>query len=75
MTKDQRPKTMTNLLNQSAARKLTKSMNIHLGTSGIKALNIRIEEIINEAALRSRKSRRKTILERDVTREKDLFNL
>ncbi len=66
---------MANLINQSAARKLAKSLNIHLGTSGIKALNARIEEIISEAALRSLKSRRKTILERDVTREKDLFNL
>lgn len=66
---------MANLINQSAARKLAKSLNIHLGTSGIKALNARVEEIISEAALRSRKSRRKTILDRDVTREKDLFNL
>lgn len=66
---------MANLLNQSAAHKLAKSLDIHLGTSGIKALNTRIEEIINEAALKSRKSRRKTILERDVTREKDLFTL
>jgi histone H3/H4 len=66
---------MANLLNQSAARKLAKSMDIHLGSSGIKALNVRIEEIIGEAAVKSRKSRRKTILERDVTREKDLFSL
>jgi histone H3/H4 len=66
---------MANLLNQSAARKLAKSMNIHLGTSGIKALNVKMEEIIHEAALRSRKSRRKTILERDVVHEKDLFSL
>jgi histone H3/H4 len=66
---------MANLLNQSAAHKLAKSLDIHLGASGIKALNTRIEEIISEAALKSRKSKRKTILERDVTREKDLFNL
>ena len=65
---------MANLLNQSAARKLAKSLDIHLGTSGIKALNIRIEEIIKEAIIKARKNRRKTILERDVTHEKDLFS-
>jgi len=65
---------MNNLLNQSAARKLAKSLDIHLGTSGIKALNIRIEEIIKEAIIKARKNRRKTILERDVTHEKDLFS-
>ena len=65
---------MSKLLNQSAAHKLAKSLDIRLGTSGIKALNTRIEEIIKEAALKSRKARRKTILERDVTHEKDLFS-
>jgi len=65
---------MNNLLNQSAARKLAKSLDIHLGTSGIKALNIRIEEIIKEGIIKARKNRRKTILERDVTHEKDLFS-
>ena len=59
---------MANLINQSAARKLAKSLNIHLGTSGIKALNARIEEIISEPPLRSQKSTRKTILQRHVTR-------
>jgi hypothetical protein len=66
---------MANLLNQTAAHKLAKSLDIHLGTSGIKALNTRIEQIINEAAIRSRKARRKTILDRDVAHEMDLFNL
>jgi len=66
---------MSKLLNQTAARKLAKSIEIHLGTSGIKALNVRIEEIIKESALKARKARRKTILERDVTHEKDLFSL
>jgi hypothetical protein len=65
---------MASLLNQSAARKLAKSLNIHLGTSGIKGLNQRIEEVMNEAAVKARKARRKTILERDVIREKDLFS-
>jgi len=65
---------MNNFLNQSAARKLAKSLDIHLGTSGIEALNNRIAEIIKEAALKSRKARRKTILDRDVTHEKDLFS-
>ena len=65
---------MANLLNQSAAHKLSKSLDIRLGTSGIKALNKRIEELIKEASLKARKARRKTILERDVTHEKDLFS-
>ena len=65
---------MNNLLNQSAAHKLAKSLDIRLGTSGIKAMNNRIEEIMQEAALKARKARRKTILERDVTHEKDLFS-
>ena len=68
------PKPMNNLLNQSAAHKLAKSLDIRLGTSGIKAINNRIEEIMQEAALKARKARRKTILERDVKHEKDLFS-
>jgi histone H3/H4 len=66
---------MANLLNQSAVHKLAKSIEIRLGASGIKALNNRMEEIIKEAALKARKARRKTILEKDVIREKDLFSL
>jgi hypothetical protein len=65
---------MNNYLNQSAAHKLAKSIDIRLGTSGIKALNARIEEIIKEAAVKARKVRRKTILDRDITHEKDLFS-
>jgi histone H3/H4 len=65
---------MNNLLNQSAAHKLAKSLDIRLGTSGIKAINNRIEEIMQEAAIKARKARRKTILERDVKHEKDLFS-
>ena len=64
---------MNNLLNQTAAHKLTKALDIRLGTSGIKALNFRIEEIIKDAALKAGKARRKTILDRDVKFEKDLF--
>ncbi|MCU0371335.1 MAG: hypothetical protein MUC31_07965 [Bacteroidales bacterium] len=65
---------MNNLLNQSAAHKLAKSIEIRLGSSGIKALNDRIGEIINEAAAKARKAKRKTILDRDVRHEKDLFS-
>jgi len=66
---------MKNLLNRSAAHKLAKDLDIRLGTSGIDALNARIEEIMKEAAVKSRKDKRKTILERDVRHEKDLFSL
>lgn len=66
---------MNHLLNASAARKLAKSINIHLGATGIEALNTRIEEIIKESAAKARKARRKTILERDVKHEADLFSL
>ena len=65
---------MKNYLNQSAARKLAKSLDIRLGTSGINALNARIEEIIKEAAVKSRKDHRKTILDRDVKKDQDLFS-
>ncbi len=65
---------MNNLLNQSAAHKLAKSMDIRLGSSGIKALNTRIEEIIKEGSLKARKAKRKTILERDVIKDPDLFS-
>lgn len=65
---------MAKLLNKTAAHKLAKKIDIRLGSSGVTALNERIEEIIKEAALRARKDRRKTILDRDVIREKDLFS-
>lgn len=66
---------MAKLLNKTAAQKLAKKIDIRLGTSGIEALNERIEEIMKEAALRARNDRRKTILDRDVIREKDLFSI
>lgn len=65
---------MSNLLNQSAAHKLARSLDIRLGSSGIKALNNRIGEILKEASAKARKAKRKTILERDVIHEKDLFS-
>jgi len=65
---------MNNLLNQTAAHKLAKSLEIRLGTSGIKALNNRIGEILKEASAKARKDRRKTILDRDVTHEMNLFS-
>ena len=65
---------MSHLLNITAARQLAKSMDIHLGTTGITALNKRIEQIIRDAAEKSRHDKRKTILERDVAHEPDLFS-
>jgi histone H3/H4 len=65
---------MNKLVNQSAAHKLAKSLDIRLGSSGIEELNNRIADIMKEASLRARKARRKTILDRDITREIDLFS-
>lgn len=65
---------MSHLLNTTAARKLAKSIDIHLGTTGIAAMNKRIEKIIREAAEIARHNKRKTILERDVSRDPDLFS-
>lgn len=65
---------MSHLLNTSAARHLAKKIDIHLGATGIEALNKRIEQIIKEAAAKARLDRRKTILERDVMHEPDLFS-
>ncbi len=65
---------MAHLLNTTAARHLARSIDIHLGSSGIRALNERIEQIIREAAAKARQKRRKTILERDIVREPDLFS-
>jgi histone H3/H4 len=65
---------MSNLLNRAAAHKLAKSIDIRLGTSGINALNARIEQIIKDSAVKARKDQRKTILDRDVHHEPDLFS-
>lgn len=65
---------MKTLLNKTSAHKLAKSLDIRLGKSGVTALNKKIEEIMKEAALRARKARRKTILDRDIILEKDLFS-
>lgn len=65
---------MAKLLNKTAAQKLAKMLDIRLGSSGVNALNERIEEIMKEAAKKARSDRRKTILDRDVVREKDLFS-
>ena len=65
---------MSQLLNKTAAHKLAKSIHIRLGSTGIEALNERIEQIIKEAADKARHDKRKTILERDVKHEPDLFS-
>lgn len=65
---------MSHLLNKTAAHKLAKAINIRLGSTGVAALNERIEQIIKEAAEKARHDRRKTILERDVKHEPDLFS-
>ncbi len=65
---------MSRLLNNTAARQLARSIGIHLGRTGIDALNHRIEQIIRESAEKARHDRRKTILERDVAHEPDLFS-
>jgi len=65
---------MNNLLNRKAAHEVAKSIGIRMGSTGLSALNSRIEEIIKEAAVKALKDRRKTILERDVKYEKDLFS-
>ena len=65
---------MSHLINKTAAHKLARSIDIRLGSTGIKALNERIEQIIKEAAVKARHDKRKTILERDVAHEPDLFS-
>ena len=65
---------MSHILNITAARQFVKTIDMHLGTTGIKALNQRIEQVIREAAEKARHDRRKTILERDVVHEPDLFS-
>ena len=66
--------TMSHLLNKTAAHKLAREIDIRLGSSGIEALNQRIEQIIRDAAKKARHDKRKTILERDVAHEPDLFS-
>jgi histone H3/H4 len=65
---------MSRLLNKTAAHKLAKEINIRLGSTGVDALNERIAQIIKEAAIKARHDKRKTILERDVKQEPDLFS-
>ena len=65
---------MSRFLNITAARQFAKTLDIHLGTTGLTALNKRIEQIIRESAEKARHDKRKTILERDVVHEPDLFS-
>ena len=65
---------MSYLLNKTAAHKLAKEIDIRLGSTGVEALNERIKQIIVEAAEKARHDKRKTILERDVKHEPDLFS-
>jgi len=65
---------MSHLINHSAAHKLAKSLNIRLGSSAIEALDKRIAEIIAEGAKRAAVDKRKTILDRDIIHEPDLFS-
>jgi histone H3/H4 len=65
---------MNTLLNRAAAHSLAKSIGIRLGKTAIDALNERIEQIIKDSAVKALKDHRRTILDRDVHHEPDLFS-
>jgi histone H3/H4 len=65
---------MAHLLNHTAARKLARELDIRIGHDALEALNDRIREMISQGKEKAIHDKRKTILERDVRKEPDLFS-
>jgi len=65
---------MSHLLNHTAARKLARELDFRIGHDALDALNDRIKLIITDAKEKAVYNKRKTILERDIKKEPDLFS-
>jgi len=63
------------LVNKTAVRALAKSMDMKISADSFDAAEARLKAILEHAAKKAQKKRRKTILKRDFIHEIDLFDL
>lgn len=63
------------LVNKTGVRALAKSMDMKISADSMEAAEARLKTILEHAAKKARKKKRKTILKRDFIHELDLFDL
>ena len=61
------------LINRTGARKSAKKYGFRISQGALEKLDKKMLDIIREASERARLDKRKTILERDIVLERDLF--
>ena len=60
-------------INHTGARKTAKQLGVRISKGALDKLNNKMLDIIKEASERARLDKRKTILDRDIVLERDLF--
>lgn len=63
------------LINKTGVRELAKSLDMKISADSMEAAEARLKAILEHAARKAQKKRRKTILKRDFVHELDLFDL
>ena len=63
------------LINKTAVRARSKSMNMKISADSLKAADKRLKVILEQAVKRAQSKKRKTILKRDIEHEPDLFDI
>lgn len=61
------------LINRTGARKNAKKLDFRISQGALEKLDKKMLDIIKEASERARLDKRKTILDRDIVLERDLF--
>ncbi len=63
------------LINKTGVRELAKSLDMKISADSMDAAEARLKAVLEHAAKKAKKKRRKTILKRDFVHELDLFDL
>jgi histone H3/H4 len=62
------------LVNKTGARKTAKNLGVRISQGALDKLNDKLLDVIKEASERAMLEKRKTILERDIILERELFS-
>lgn len=62
------------LINRTGARKSSKSLGMRISKEALEKMDKKVLDIIREASERARIDKRKTILDRDIVLERELFS-
>jgi histone H3/H4 len=61
------------LVNKTGARKTAKQLEVRISQGALDKLNDKLLDVIKEASERAKLDKRKTVLDRDIVLERELF--